>query len=601
MNLQGKKALCFLALPHHNKLLVPVMNKLQDAGMTVQYCTAAAEAGFELTLKEADLPYIHALDFLTTGTAIKIEQAMQQLVPRWQSRFLHSPVVRGVPLAIQDKVIVSAIENVFCFEEMLAQTKPDIIFALHELNPWGKTLGYLSHQFEVPYVTFQEGLFYTSVPFNRFHTDYSTACVVWGEATRQLLVAAGCSNDKIVGLGNMDLAKARQRATTPQAIAATRADLKIPTGNKMVAIFPSHAHYNPFDVPVWTKWLKAHPEITVVFKWHPISSAANIAEAMKPIEHLQNIRSVQEYDTYAVMGACDVCLVIGATTTGLEAVVFGKYLIESPMPGPRYMSFYDEMVADQVGGFESFGLAIENALARGIGPERQACVDTYLAKHFAFLDDKTDDRVVQLVNDMLAAREPFYVVDAPQLYRKDYGEWWLLARGGQEVKEEWVQEALRVADETGAVILGGLQLNSEGLVHHQGIAFDGNQTPISLYRMLPPDQPMFQYQRKFKAVQFPFLIAKAVLEDIGGFDSQFCGRFEDLDICLRVDQKIVYVPMVSCVTDWYSQDITKAPQFYAKWTGHLWQNDSQHLAEDGLDHDSLARLYVEQALKVASL
>lgn len=598
----NKKALCFLALPHHNKILVPVMEALQEQGMMVQYCTVAAEAAFELTLKEANLSYIHAQDYLTVPVVNRVHQATEQLLPQWQAAFINSPTLQGVPLPIQDKVIISAIENVYCFDAMLAEQRPDIIFALHELNPWGKTLGYLSHKYKVPYVTFQEGLFYTSVPYNRFHTDYSTACVVWGEATRNLLVAAGCSNDKIVMLGNMDLEKARLRATTPEAIAQTRTELSIPAGNRLIVIFPSHAQYAPFKVPVFTKWLKDHPNITLVFKWHPTAQLTNVTEAMEPLRKLPNIRSIQEYDTYALMGAADVCIVIGASTTGLEVVWFNKYLIEAPMNGPRYLSFHNEGVADQIGGFEQFGDAIELALKSGVDDNYKAHIDAYLNKHFMYRDDKTVDRVVALVEKMFQAREPEYSLhDTDGILRKEIGEFVLLYRVGQEVHEEWIHEALRVADETGAAILGGLQINSVGLVNHMGIAFDGNQVPISIYRMLPPDQPMFQYQRQFEAIHFPFLIARNVLEQIGGFDVQFWNRFEDIDLCLRVRQQgyqVVYVPMLSCTSDWNNQDPSGASQFYAKWAGYLWQNDFKHLAEDGLDHNTLAKLYLEQALRI---
>ena len=280
--LNNKRALCFLALPHHNKLLVPVMQALQAEGMEILYCTAAAEAAFELTLLEAGLPYIHAQDYMHIVQK-QIDSALSILIPQWQQLFLSNATLRGVALPIQDKVLLSAIENVYCFDEMLKQVKPDIIFALHELNPWGKILGYLSHKYKVPYITFQEGLFYTSIPFNRFHTDYSTACVVWGETTRQLLVAAGCATDKIAMLGNVDLEIAKEKALSVQSIRHTKEMLKMQDGQRLVVIFPSHATYKPFKVPIFIKRLKEHQDIIVCFKWHPTATPDNIAEAMEPL------------------------------------------------------------------------------------------------------------------------------------------------------------------------------------------------------------------------------------------------------------------------------------------------------------------------------
>lgn len=598
--LNNKRALCFLALPHHNKLLVPVMQQLQAGGMQVQYCTTAAEAAFELTLLEAKLPYIHAQDYMG-AIQDKINNALDILIPQWQHLFLTNAILRGVALPIQDKVLISAIENVFCFDEMIKQVKPDIIFALHELNPWGKTLGYLSHKYKVPYVTFQEGLFYTSIPFNRFHTDYSTACVVWGEQTRQLLVAAGCSNDKIVMLGNVDLELAKEKALSVQNVRHTREMLKLIDGQRLVTIFPSHATYKPFKVPAFIKWLKGHSDIVICFKWHPTATVDNINEAMGPLLKCSNIRSIQDesMDAYALMGASHACVVIGASTTGLEVVAFRKPLIEAPLPGQQHISFTQEGVADQVGGFEQFGEAIEKALRDGITGAREYAIDKYLAKHFAYQDTGTVGRIVDMVESMLFTKQPIYQSINSNIVQEDWGEYWLLYRPGTTCFSTWIERAKKIGNAMNYAIIGGLQINNVGLVHHMGIAFNGNQSPISLYKMLGSDQYVFQYERHFKAIEFPFFIHKSFMQE---WDINFIGGFDAIDLCLRVGQqggKIVYIPEVSCHSDWERLNEDQAYKFYAKWTGHLWQNDMQHLAEDGLTHDSLAQLYLEQALQVA--
>src|SRR5262245_53075459 len=154
----GKKALCFIALPYHNRILLPVMQELNRRGMEVQFFTAAAEGAFEITLNQAGLPYRHALDYATPEVTTRASAAFCTLRSVWQEKVLEYPLLQGVPLVIQDKVIRSAVENVFCFQQMLEVEKPDLLFALHELNSWGKILGHLSHEYQVPYITFQEGL-----------------------------------------------------------------------------------------------------------------------------------------------------------------------------------------------------------------------------------------------------------------------------------------------------------------------------------------------------------------------------------------------------------------------------------------------------------
>ena len=248
------------------------MEELKQRGMEVKFFTAAAEAAFEITLNDAGLPYRHVLDYATDEIAGQVSEAWQTLRPLWQDKLLTNPLLQSVPLVIQDKVIRSVVENAFCFKQMLETEKPDLLFALHELNSWGKILGHLSHTCGIPYLTFQEGLCYARGPLYRFHTDYTTACVVWGEADRQVLLSAGCSPDKTVALGNIDLWTTREKATQSDAVAATRKALGIGSDKKVVVFFMSYASYNPFAPSTFLAWLRAHPEVMVVFKWHPIQS-----------------------------------------------------------------------------------------------------------------------------------------------------------------------------------------------------------------------------------------------------------------------------------------------------------------------------------------
>jgi hypothetical protein len=83
-------------------------------------------------------------------------------------------------------------------------------------------LGYLSHVHRVPYFTLQEGLYYADLHYYRFHTDFSTACMVWGEDCRDILLKAGCSDDKIYPLGNTHLWAAKQEFTDPATVERTR-------------------------------------------------------------------------------------------------------------------------------------------------------------------------------------------------------------------------------------------------------------------------------------------------------------------------------------------------------------------------------------------
>src|ERR671923_1590806 len=399
-NLAGKKVLCFIALPHHNRFLVPIMEALQEQGMKVAYFTVPAEGAFEITLNHANLPYRHVLDYTTVETQQCAAEAFKELRPVYQEKILRNHTLQAVPVVIQDKVIRGAVENYYSIDRMLKVEKPDLLFALHELNPWGKILGYLSHVHRIPYFTLQEGLYYCDTHYYRFHTDYSTACIVWGEACREILLRAGCSDDKIYPLGNTHIWHAREEFTAPAATQAARAKLGIGSDKKIVAFMMSHSQYHPFDAQIYLRWAKARGDIVTVFKWHPVTGKETVERALEKLRNEPSIISVHDFDTYALIGASDVCVTVGNSTTGLEALVFGKPLIEIRLPDQQY-SYSQLGVAELARGFEDIGERAEAIFSRGLSPERAQQVEAYLAREFAFQDTAALGRIVGLVEESL--------------------------------------------------------------------------------------------------------------------------------------------------------------------------------------------------------
>jgi len=401
--LAGKKVLCFIALPHHNRFLVPIMEALAAEGMEVVYFTAAAEGAFEITLNQAALPYRHILDYADEETARRVAAAMAELRPVLQEKILTNRALQAVPLVIQDKTIRSAVENFYGIDRMLEAEKPDLLFALHELNPWGKMLGYHSHAHSIPYFTLQEGLYYADLHYYRFHTDYSTACIVWGDECREILLKAGCSDDKIYPLGNTHIWHAKREFTAPAAVARTRAALGIAPEKKIILFLMSHSHYRPFETGTFLRWMKERGDVVAIFKWHPATGKEIVERALENFKNNPAVVSVPDFDTYALIGASEVCVTVGNSTTGLETLVFGKPLLEVRLPDQPY-SYSERGVALQAFGFEDIGEKIHAVMTQGLPPETAQNVERYLAHNFTYRDDKTMERIVALVKRSLAAR-----------------------------------------------------------------------------------------------------------------------------------------------------------------------------------------------------
>ena len=675
----GKKALCFIALPHHNRFLVPIMEALRERGMQTSYFTTAAEGAFEITLNQANLPYRHVLDYAAGETIERTRAAYNELRPVLQEKILSNYALQSVPVVIQDKVIRSAVENFCCLDRMLEVEKPDLLFALHELNPWGKILGYLSHVHRIPYFTLQEGLYYADIHYYRFHTDYSTACLVWGEDCREILLRAGCGDDKVFPVGNTHIWNAKEEFTNETVVRETRASLGIGPEQKIILFLMSHSHYQPFDARIFLQWMKARGDAVAVFKWHPVTGKEIVDRALDKMRDHPAIRSVHGTDTYALIGASDVCVTVGNSTTGLEALVFGKPLLEVRLADQDY-SFAEQGVAEPAVGFEDIGAKCDAILSQGLSESRRDQVKGYLAHNFAYQDGQTMERIVGLVEESLKAngekeRAPLPspdwascpcsillpVSDAPpatllatlqgistnitgELFEvvivncaagnetndiinslggdvkiipgkpdwsyseacnraatEAHGKYLVFLKPGLVPETGWLEGLLRAADEEGDLgVVGGMLLNKNNLLWHIGIAFDVNQGPFSIYRMLPPAFSGVKKRREFGAVEFPFLVGQELFCRLGGLNTALCNRFEDIDFCLRVKQtglRVLYAPesrIIRKAPSWEpnpNQDRINRIHFYSRWTGSLWQDDAAYLQEDGLTHDALSALY----------
>jgi hypothetical protein len=167
----------------------------------------------------------------------------------------------------------------------------------------------------------------------------------------------------------------------------------------------SHAPYNRFQPEVFLRWLKVRGDVEVVFKWHPVAHKDMIEKALGDLTSWPFIHSVQDFDTYALLAASDVCITVGNSTTGIEALVFGKPLIDIALPDQAY-SFAGLGVAEPATGFEDIGPLLEQIFAHGLTAERKQHIEAYLAQSFASQDGNTVGRVVQMAEEMLLAKQP---------------------------------------------------------------------------------------------------------------------------------------------------------------------------------------------------
>jgi len=407
MNFKGEKAFCFLALKHHSRFLLPITRVLEQRGMEIKYLTAPAEMPFELTLQDEGLPYSHTQTYADAALGREIDEAYRSVRRQWKEKLMQSPVLHHFTLPIQDKILRMHVDNFYLFRRMFEIEKPDLVLALHELNSWGKMLGYLSHEFRVPLITLQEGLYYAPAAVYRFHTEYSSACLVWGEATRDVLVSSGGSAEKIFVVGNTHLQSVVAKETEPSARQRTKAEINIGTKKKVVTLLMGGLGYDKdFSFPAeLLNWLDDHPELILMCKWHPLTNKLAIDEIANALGPITNFRMLQQFDTYRLLAVSDVCIVFGNSTTGLEALAFGKPLIEVQLTGLDY-SFGRQGVAEMVSSLAELPAAVDKILSGHSTADRQQHINEYLWRNLDRLDGKSLDRCVGTIEHMLQSRAP---------------------------------------------------------------------------------------------------------------------------------------------------------------------------------------------------
>ncbi len=372
--------------------------------MEIIYPTAPAESPFEITFIEEGLPYRHTFSYLNPEVARDTEAAYRQLRSVWKDKILDGSILHYFSLCIQDKGLRMHIENFYLLRRMFEVERPDLVLVLHEMNSWGKILGYMCHEFGVPYVSLQEGLYYGDTEFYHFNTEYSTGCLVWGESTRAVLLKAGGCDDKIFVVGNTHLPEAIREHQKPEVIRKTKKELGVRKGGRLVTLFMGGLGYgDAFELPdSLIAWAKATPDLTLAIKWHPFNNKTVLQRISERFVDLTNVRSLQQYDTYNLLAASDVCVLFGNSTTGLETLAFDKPLVEVFLNGQAYC-YFEHGVAERAPVLGDVPAVVEKIFRDGVPAERKARVEEYLGYNLCSRDDKSVERTIDALTRVLSA------------------------------------------------------------------------------------------------------------------------------------------------------------------------------------------------------
>ena len=346
---KGKKIFAYIALAHHTRFITPVMAALKKKGARIKYIVGQAERSQEVTAIQLGLSYTHIFDCITASDKEEIQKNYQHLKKTF-SKALKTDFLIGVsPVTVMDKTLLATAVEYTGFKNLFKTGKPDICFALHELNRWGKMFAFWAKKNNVPFMTMQEGLTYGLDFGYSGHAQYSTLNLVWGKRIRDKLVHFDAPESKTFPIGNTHLAEEMAYQKKQEIGKKIRRKYKVENTFVTLLILSAQLPVPILLAPIF-KAVSTHKDQRLFIKFHPSCKLPHMETWTGKIEKKdrQNCFFIHlEESTYDLISAANVVVLGQMSTTGLESLSFGKPIVKldfAYIPDAPY-SFVDNGVA----------------------------------------------------------------------------------------------------------------------------------------------------------------------------------------------------------------------------------------------------------------
>ena len=326
---KNKKVLVYIALTHHTRFLSPVMEKIAAQGAKVKYIIGQAERSQEMTAINMGLNYNHVYDYISDNDSEDVQKNYLSLKGIFSHNLKQNFLFGTSPVTVVDKTIYATAVEYIGFRNCFKAEKPDICFALHELNRWGKMFSFWSKKMNIPVITFQEGMYF-GVHFGRTgHIQNSTLCLVWGEGVKTKLTHYEAPGDRIIPVGNTHLSNEIEHQKKNQIRKKKKKQYNCTNALTIFLIFSSKIPLIEDLSPLFEA-LSHTPNARLFIKFHPITPHNQFDTWISAIPGSQKsqIRTFHhDENIYDLISLSDVCVLAQPSTTGLEALAFGKPLV----------------------------------------------------------------------------------------------------------------------------------------------------------------------------------------------------------------------------------------------------------------------------------
>ncbi len=145
-------------------------------------------------------------------------------------------------------------------------------------------------------------------------------------------------------------------------------------------------------------------------------------------------------------------------------------------------------------------------------------------------------------------------------------------------------------------------------VQHTGIVFRDDLTSTHLYKFCYADQPFVRQSREYQAVTGAcILIARALFESVGGFDTAYLNGGEDLELCFRVREQgrrvllaadsVLWHHESASITTGHRPDNPNYRRFLTRWRERIVPDELAMQRADGITGLGLPRIAMVSPLR----
>lgn len=404
---KNKKILTYIALMHHTRFIIPIMERLKQLGADVHYIVGQAERSQEITAIECGLNYKHVFEYLSEKDSDEIQKNYLREREAFSKALVEDYAMGTQLVTVLDKTLYSTAQEYTAFKNLLDVEKPDICFALHEVNRWGKMFAFWSKKLNIPFITLQEGLGYDPNFGYIGQVQYTTLDLVWGERIKKKLSDFEAPVERIIPVGNTHLSKEIERQKKDQSREKIRK--KHDLNGYFVPLLLFSASPVPKDILMpLLKTVSHQSHLKMIVKFHPACKYKTYEEwkASIPEKLKKKIIFVHgSENTYDLISASDLCVLARPSTTGIEAIAFGKPLVQLDIPSKiqEVYSFVDQQVAlGRTPEKLADELAVKNDFIKMFDP---VTINNFLVNE---LTDTTGavDRFIDIARKMISANKP---------------------------------------------------------------------------------------------------------------------------------------------------------------------------------------------------